>query len=136
MKRRVGAFRSTAAEHTAATPAPPLAFSTPPRRTQTTGSAQSIQRLNRYLIQYLVRLVTPPRGTVLDCFAGSGTTGEAAWREGFSAILIEREPEYLADIERRMSLALAGPDERSRESIKARLVGKPMDAGPLFGALP
>ncbi len=84
------------------------------------------------LMQYLVRLVTPPRGVVLDCFAGTGTTGEAAWREGFSAILIEREPEYLADIERRMALALAGPDERARESIKARLKDKPVDAGPLF----
>lgn len=85
------------------------------------------------LMQYLVRLVTPPRGVVLDIFAGTGTTGEAAWREGFSAILIEREPEYLADIERRMKLCLAGPDERARESIKARLKDKPMDAGPLFG---
>ncbi len=44
------------------------------------------------LMRYLVRLVTPPGGTVLDCFAGSGTTGEAAWREGFNAVLIEREP--------------------------------------------
>jgi len=85
------------------------------------------------LMQYLVRLVTPPKGVVLDCFAGSGTTAEAAWREGFSAVLIEREPEYLADIERRMSLCLAGPDERARASIKARQVGKPADHGPLFG---
>lgn len=84
------------------------------------------------LMQYLVRLVTPPRGTVLDPFAGTGTTAEAAWREGFSAILIEREPEYISDIERRMSLCLAGPDERARESIKARLKGKPEDHGPLF----
>jgi DNA modification methylase len=84
------------------------------------------------LMHYLVRLVTPPRGVILDPFAGTGTTGEAAWREGFSAILIEREPEYLADIERRMALALAGPDERARESIKARLKDKPVDAGPLF----
>jgi DNA modification methylase len=65
------------------------------------------------LIQYLVRLVTPPKGIVLDCFAGTGTTGEAAYREGCSAILIEREPEYQADIRRRMALVLAGPDERA-----------------------
>lgn len=84
------------------------------------------------LIQYLCRLVTPPGGQILDCFAGTGTTGEAAWREGFSAILIEREPEYLSDIERRMALCLAGPDERARASIKARLKGKPEDHGPLF----
>jgi hypothetical protein len=57
------------------------------------------------LMQYLCRLVTPPRGTILDPFAGTGTTGEAAWREGFRAILIEREAEYQADIARRMELA-------------------------------
>lgn len=84
------------------------------------------------LMQYLVRLVTPPKGAVLDPFAGTGTTGEAAWREGFNAVLIEREAEYQADIRRRMALALAGPDERARESIKERLKGKPLDAGPLF----
>ena len=40
------------------------------------------------LMQWLVRLVTPPGGTVLDPFAGSGTTGEAAMLEGFNAILV------------------------------------------------
>ena len=83
------------------------------------------------LMQWLVRLVTPPRGTCLDPFAGTGTTGEAAWREGMRAVLIEAEAEYQADIRRRMALALAGPDERSRESIKAK--GLPVDYGPLFG---
>lgn len=84
------------------------------------------------LMQYLCRLVTPPKGTCLDPFAGTGTTGEAAWREGFNAILIEREAEYQNDIRRRMKLALAGPDERARESIKEKMKGKPVDAGPLF----
>jgi site-specific DNA-methyltransferase (adenine-specific) len=54
------------------------------------------------LIQWLVRLVTPPNGTVLDIFAGSGTTGEAAYLEGFSAVLIELEAEYQADIKHRI----------------------------------
>jgi site-specific DNA-methyltransferase (adenine-specific) len=85
------------------------------------------------LMQYLVRLVTPPRGLVLDPFAGTGTTGEAAWREGMRAVLIEREAEYQDDIRRRMKLALAGPDERARESIKATLKDTPADPGPLFG---
>ena len=85
------------------------------------------------LMQWLVRLVTPPQGMVLDLFAGTGTTGEAAWREGMSATLIEREEEYQADIRRRMALATAGPDERARESIKAKTKDKPVDAGPLFG---
>jgi DNA modification methylase len=84
------------------------------------------------LMQWLVRLVTPPGGRVLDCFAGSGTTGEAAWREGFSAILIEREAEYIADIARRMEYALAGPDARAHAIIKAK--GQAEGAGPLFEA--
>jgi len=54
------------------------------------------------LMAYLIKLVTPPGGTVLDPFAGSGTTGMAAMREGFNAILIEREAEYVADIKRRL----------------------------------
>lgn len=55
------------------------------------------------LIRWLVRLVTPPGGTVLDMFAGSGTTGEACILEGFSCILIEREADYLPLIGRRLS---------------------------------
>jgi site-specific DNA-methyltransferase (adenine-specific) len=85
------------------------------------------------LMQYLVRLVTPKGGLVLDPFAGSGTTGEAAYREGMRAVLIECEAEYLKDIERRIELLMSGPDERAFKSQKARQNGKPMDAGPLFG---
>lgn len=85
------------------------------------------------LMQYLVRLVCPPKGLVLDPFAGTGTTGEACIREGFRAILIEREAEYQEDIRRRMRLAMCGPSEREREAIKAKMKDKPMDAGPLFG---
>ena len=84
------------------------------------------------LMQYLVRLVTLPKGIVLDCFAGTGTTGEAAWREGFNAVLIEREAEYQADIRRRMRLALSGPAEREFEAMKARNKGKPADQSGLF----
>jgi site-specific DNA-methyltransferase (adenine-specific) len=58
------------------------------------------------LMRYLVRLITPPGGIVLDCFAGSGTTGEAARAEGFKAILIEQQREYQRDIQRRISEAL------------------------------
>jgi DNA modification methylase len=56
------------------------------------------------LMQWLVRMVTPPNGTVLDPFAGSGTTGAAARAEGFDVILIEREAEYFADIKRRLEV--------------------------------
>ena len=51
-------------------------------------------------MRWLVRLVTPPEGVVLDPFAGSGSTGMACLREGFDCVLIEREAEYVADIER------------------------------------
>lgn len=60
------------------------------------------------LMRYLCRMVTPPGGTVLDLFAGSGTTGCAAKMEGFDFILIEREPEYVAIIEKRLSAVTAG----------------------------
>jgi site-specific DNA-methyltransferase (adenine-specific) len=83
------------------------------------------------LMQWLVRLVTPPGGLVLDPFAGTGTTGEAAWREGMRAVLIEAEPEYQADIARRMAFAASGPMERAHASVKAG--GKiERDPGPLF----
>lgn len=55
------------------------------------------------LMRWLVRLVTPPGGTVLDPFAGSGTTGCAAALEGFQFIGIERESEYVAIAERRIA---------------------------------
>ncbi len=47
------------------------------------------------LMRWLVRLVCPPGGTVLDPFAGSGTTPVACIKEGASCIAIEREAEYL-----------------------------------------
>lgn len=55
------------------------------------------------LLRHLIRMITPPGGIVLDPFAGSGTTGEAAYMEGMQAILIEREAEYQNDIENRLS---------------------------------
>lgn len=46
------------------------------------------------LMRYLVRLVTPPQGTVLDPFMGSGSTGCAAALEGVDFVGVEREAEY------------------------------------------
>lgn len=70
------------------------------------------------LMRWLVRLVTQPGGTVLDPFAGSGTTVEACLIEGFQCIAIEREADYLPLIEARIArrtnatraLELAGED--------------------------
>lgn len=59
------------------------------------------------LMAYLVRLVTPPGGLVLDPFMGSGSTGKAAMREGFSFIGCELSPEYLAIAEARIQHELA-----------------------------
>ncbi|WP_308649791.1 site-specific DNA-methyltransferase [Pectobacterium brasiliense] len=47
------------------------------------------------LMRYLCRLITPPGGTVLDPFMGSGSTGKAAAMEGFCFIGIEREADYV-----------------------------------------
>lgn len=55
------------------------------------------------LMRWLVRLVCPPDGTVLDPFSGSGTTLLAAKAEGFNAIGIEREAEYVEIIKRRLA---------------------------------
>jgi site-specific DNA-methyltransferase (adenine-specific) len=46
------------------------------------------------LMQYLVRLVTPPNGIVLDPFVGSGTTGIACKLEGFNFVGLEQDAEY------------------------------------------
>ena len=48
------------------------------------------------LMRWLIRLVTPPGGLVLDPFSGTGTTGEAAALDGFGAILVDRDPQALA----------------------------------------
>jgi DNA modification methylase len=58
------------------------------------------------LMRYLIRLICPRGGTVLDPFAGTGTTGVAAIEEGMSAILIEREKAYIKDCRNRLEFFL------------------------------
>jgi len=60
------------------------------------------------VMRWLVRLVCPPGGTVLDPFAGSGSTGKAAVLEGFRFVGIEREAEYIEIARRRIAHAAAG----------------------------
>ena len=55
------------------------------------------------LMRYLVKLVTPKDGIVLDPFAGTGTTGEACILENKKYYLIEREETYFKDIETRLN---------------------------------
>lgn len=67
---------------------------------------------NTMLMQYLVRLVTPKGGTILDPFNGSGSTGKAAMYEnkdrnaGYKYIGIELTPEYLPIADARIRFAL------------------------------
>ena len=60
------------------------------------------------LMRWLVRLVTPPGGLVLDPFAGSGTTGMAALEEGFRFVGCELSPEYAAIAARRIQACWRG----------------------------
>lgn len=54
------------------------------------------------LMRYLCRLITPPGGTVLDPFMGSGSTGRGAFLEGFNFIGIERDAQWLPIAEARI----------------------------------
>lgn len=56
------------------------------------------------LMQWLVRLVTPFGGTVIDPFAGTGSTGAAAYLEGVDSILIDRDDTYIGDLRRKMAV--------------------------------
>jgi site-specific DNA-methyltransferase (adenine-specific) len=83
------------------------------------------------LMAWMVRLICPRGGTVLDPFAGSGTTGLAAMREGCDAILIEREPDHAEDIRQRMAWA------RGEGALTAELIGRrdiAKDTGAASGA--
>jgi DNA modification methylase len=67
------------------------------------------------LMRYLCKLVTPPKGTVLDPFAGSGSTLVAARAEGFSAIGCELEAAHIDIIKRRLDLPIESVEEQPHE---------------------
>jgi hypothetical protein len=73
------------------------------------------------LKEWLVRLVTPPGGIVLDPFAGSGTTGQAARNQGFDCILMEAQPAYVTDIRRRFGLS-----DPANDDLDALIGGAPL----------
>jgi hypothetical protein len=68
------------------------------------------------LMRYLCRMITPPGGTVLDPFTGSGTTGVAALQESFCFTGIEREQCYHEIAERRLSEASSSVGSTTRRS--------------------
>ena len=74
------------------------------------GKKSTLPRANHHptvkptdLMRWLVRLVTPPGGMLLDPFLGSGSTLKAAELEGFDGIGIEREAEYIEIARRRIA---------------------------------
>ena len=81
-------------------------------------------------MRWLVRLVTPPNGIVVDPFAGSGSTGCAAILEGFRFVGIELESEYVKIAQARLDfwrehgedalqiVAEAEAAEKERETVK------------------
>jgi hypothetical protein len=84
------------------------------------------------LMRWLVRLVTPPGGTVLDPFAGSGTTLQAAREEGFASIGIEREVTYLPLIAHRLGIDIPAAVEEP-ELIEVMAEG--IEHDPLLAAI-
>ena len=94
------------------------------------GAGRSGQNLKNFhptvkptaLMQYLVKLITPPGGTVLDPFTGSGSTGKAAILEGFDFIGIELTEDYWPIIEGRLKHAEAKVAE-AKENIEAQPQG-------------
>lgn len=81
------------------------------------------------LMRWLVRLITPPRGLVVDPFAGSGTTGEACALEGFRCLMIESAAAHLPLIRARIDrveFAIVEPIPKAGEQAE--------DCGVTFGA--
>ena len=76
------------------------------------------------LMAYLIRLVTPKGGIVLDPFMGSGSTGKAAVREGMDFIGIERETEYFEIAEARINWEINKPTSKPSKTKKVEVEKK------------
>lgn len=86
---------------------------------------------NQQLMRWLCKLITPLNGIVLDCFAGSGSTGVAAIAEGFRFIGIELNPEYAAIATARLNYAIAEAEaEAKREKQLALFEVSPVKPEP------
>ncbi len=71
------------------------------------------------LMRYLIRLITPPGGTVLDPFMGSGSTGKAAMLEGATFHGCDLDPAYLAIAEARILFGLQLEAEEAAEAYES-----------------
>jgi site-specific DNA-methyltransferase (adenine-specific) len=76
------------------------------------------------LMAYLIRLVTPKGGIVLDPFMGSGSTGKAAVREGMEFIGIERETEYFEIAKSRIEYEINKPTAKPSKTKKVEVEKK------------
>ena len=76
------------------------------------------------LMLYLIRLVTPKGGVILDPFMGSGSTGKAAIRGGFNFIGIEREDEYFQIAEGRINYEINNPHKDKKVEVKPEVAEK------------
>jgi hypothetical protein len=77
------------------------------------------------LMEWLIKLITPPGGVVLDPFMGSGSTGVAAKRLGFPFIGIEREQEYMDIATKRIeSCSVANKPSKTEDPRQLSLLAK------------
>jgi site-specific DNA-methyltransferase (adenine-specific) len=74
------------------------------------------------LMQYLIRLITPPNGIVLDPFCGSGTTGVACKLEGFQFIGLEQDEEYSKIAQARIDNYVE--ENTPQKSVKTIIINK------------
>lgn len=89
---------------------PPFYYSAKASKSEKNAGLSEVALINKHptvksqdLMQYLVRLITPKDGTVLDPFAGSGSTLLAAISEGMKFIGIEQDPEYISIAKQRLT---------------------------------
>lgn len=77
------------------------------------------------LMRWLVRLITPPGGLVVDPFAGSGTTGIACVLEGFEFVGFDRDAEYVALAEARIRWWAEHPEGTATRAILTAAAARP-----------
>jgi site-specific DNA-methyltransferase (adenine-specific) len=83
------------------------------------------------LMRWLVRLLTPPGGLVVDLFAGSGTTGCACALEGMNFVGVEREDDYIRIAEARIRFWASKPAGIETKRVLRAEAEKPERSGQL-----
>jgi hypothetical protein len=72
------------------------------------------------LMQYLVKMITPPNGIVLDPFCGSGTTGVACKIDGFQFVGLEQDPEYTKIAQARINNYMGNPNDYQNDTKESQ----------------